>query len=117
MPATADIRVEFTCINLNMMRDKVEHLPFAANVLAAETLGIEEGSLEPGRDECELPEYRAAHGLWATAGWPNRIPEGLTRYVARIRLTAMGGGDVTRKRIIAVPFGDHDVGFAIDRIG
>ena len=115
---TADIRVEFVCADIEMMRDTMEHLPFAASVMKAEILSIDEGVLEDGRDECDLPEYRVRHGLSATpGGWAKYIPEGLTSYIARIRLTGMGGGDVTRPRIIAIPFGDHDVGFAIDRIG
>lgn len=117
---TADITVEFTCADEEMVRERIEDVHLERHRIAHEILSVTPGGIPEGNDECDQPEYRRVHGLQEAPGdphWSRYVPEGCTRYVARVRLWDPQGIPVTRERIIAIPFGDRDLGFSIDRIG
>lgn len=120
----ASISVEFTCADIEMMREKAQDLTrlYAKAGLHGTLLGIEKGRLREGSDETMLPEYRDMHGLrpvterqlqWNEEGYAT---PGLTTYVARVRLTDATGATLDRARILGMSFGDRDVGMSIDSI-
>lgn len=59
----ATVEVEFTCADKEMVRERVMGVPFGDSDLGFRILSVDEGSLPPGTDECDLPEYREMHGL------------------------------------------------------
>lgn len=116
---TADITIGFVCTREEMVRDRIESVHFDRHQIDHEILSIAPGRIPEGQDECDLPEYRRAHGLGdapTDSKWAWRVPEGCTGYVARVRLRDAAGGAMTRDRILAIPFGDRDLGFSIDGV-
>lgn len=118
MSDAAEITIEFTCADEDMIRERIEGIPFAAHAIRFEIIRIDIASIESGHDETLLPEYRREHGLNPDPAppWPLNPHNGLTTYCARVRLTDMAGRAMTRSRIITIPFGNHDCGFSIDRV-
>lgn len=117
---TAEITVEFTCSKKKMVRERIEDVHLDRHEVDYEIVSVTPGSIPEGQDVCDHPEYRRAHGLLDVSSdphWSRRVPKGCKSYVARVRLWDPRGGALTRERIIAIPFGDRDLGFSIDRIG
>jgi len=116
----AEITVAFACANKGMVRERIESVHFDRHGMAHEILSVSPGSIRRGEDQCDSPEYRRVHGLQDAsndASWASIIPTGCTSYVAHVRLRDIGGSVMTRKRVMAIPFGDRDLGFSIDHIG
>lgn len=116
---TADITIEFVCAREEMIRERIEDIQLDRYHLEHHIVSISPGRIPEGHDECDLPDYRQMHGLEeykADARWDWRVPEGCTSYVAHVRLQDPKGIALTRERILAIPFGDCDLGFAIGHI-
>lgn len=116
----ADISIEFTCSREEMVRERIEDLHLERYQMTYEILSIAPGQIPKGHDECDLPEYRRLHGLEVPSKsdqCKSHVPEGCTSFVAHVRLHDGSDNAITRERILAIPFGDRDLGFSIDYIG
>lgn len=117
---TAEVTLEFVCARKEMVRERIESVHLERHGIDHEILSVVTGRIPEGHDECDLPDYRRMHGLEdapTDQRWGWRVPEGCTSRVARVRLRDAQGGAMTRERVLAIPFGDRDLGFSIDRVG
>lgn len=117
---TADVTIEFVSSRKEMVRERIESIHLDRHGIEHEILSVTPGRIPEGHDECDLPEYRRMHDLGnapTDQQWGWYVPEGCTSYVARVRLRDARGGTMTRERILAIPFGDRDLGFSIERVG
>jgi hypothetical protein len=57
----ATVEVEFTCIDEPMCRERILGIPFGDSDCGFRIVGIKEGSLPEGDNECLKPEYRGIH--------------------------------------------------------
>lgn len=58
----ATVQVEFTCVDPEMLRDRIMSIPIGDYDCGFAITDISEGELAPGTDETLLPEYRELHG-------------------------------------------------------
>lgn len=114
---TALVTVEFTCSDKDMVGERIESVRFERYGMTHKIMSVEPGRLADGTDECDLPDYRRIHDLPASSNWVRTIPEGCVSYLARVRLEDTRGEAMMRDRVLAVPFGDRDLGFMIDQAG
>lgn len=59
----ANIQVELTCVDPEILRDFIIAIPFGDHDLDFRIVNIEEGSLPEGSSEIDKEPYRKFHGL------------------------------------------------------
>ena len=57
----ATVQVEFTCVDPEMVRDRIMSIPIGDYDCGFAIIDVSEGELAPGTDETMLPEYRELH--------------------------------------------------------